>query len=196
MSEVRHLEVAPCSAHAFSVPPRARVRVTDLQGGQPGDLVAFSADDLLVRLSAARTRVENGKVTVTAGDGLWSNAQPPGVLLTMVEDTCEGHDLLYAPCCRYALRERFGVDRDGCLELLLEALAPWGVALHEVPDPVNLFFRVLVDARGRLRIGPRPSTAGDFVELRAEAACVVAVSACPAPRPDGPNTGFAVRVAT
>ena len=103
------------------------VRIVDLEGKQPGDPVAFKTDDFAVKLSQARTRVENQRVAVTQGHALWTNTFPPEVMFTITEDTYGTHDLLYPPCCRYALEKRFGVSRDGCLEHLAKALEPWGV---------------------------------------------------------------------
>ena len=144
--------VPPMSAKAFSVSTGQTVRVIDIDGRQPGDFVAFKADDFAVSVSQARSRVENQRVTVTQGHSLWTNRFPPEIIFTIVQDTHGAHDLLYTPCCRYALETRFGVSRDGCLEQLVKALEPWGVKPHEVPDPLNLFFDVAVDDVGGMEI--------------------------------------------
>jgi len=192
MSSPTQFAIPPMSAKALLVPHGHTLRITDIEGCQPGDLVAFNADDLSERFSQARTRVENRKVTATTGDALWSNAQPPKAMMTIAADTFGAHDLLYTPCCRYALEQRFGVSRPGCLEHLAEALAPWGIGLADVPDPLNLFFRVLVGPNGELRIGDAAWEPGDHIDLRAEIDCLVAVSTCSVPIAGRANTAFEV----
>jgi uncharacterized protein YcgI (DUF1989 family) len=145
-------------------------------------------------MSQARTRVENGRIAVTQGHSLWSNTFPPEVLFRITEDTGGPHDLLYPPCCRYALEKRFGVSHDGCLENLARALQPWGVQPHEIPDPLNLFFRVSVESGGAMSVAPPASLAGSSITLRAEAHCVVAVSTCAVPRQGRENSGYLVEL--
>lgn len=190
----RIIDIPPASARAFNVAPGEVIRVTDTAGGQPGDFVALRADDLSVHLSQARTRVENGVIALTRGHELWTNTFPPEVMFRIGGDTGGPHDLLYPPCCRYALEKRFGVSRDGCLENLAAALKPWGVRPHEVPDPLNLFFRVAVAEGHAMRVTPPDSAAGSFIELRAAMPCVVAISTCAAPRAGRASTGYVVEV--
>ncbi len=192
MSPGRVISIPPMSARAFVLRRGETARVVDVEGGQPGDLVAFAADDLSVAFSQARTRVENAAVRVTAGAGLWTNTQPPQVMLVITEDAGGPHDLLYAPCCRYALRKRFGADRDGCLENLARALAPWGVSERGVPDPLNLFFPVQVEANGAMRILRPRSRPGAAVTFRAEMDCLVGLSTCAAPVPGRENSAYRV----
>ena len=194
MSSGEAFTIPPMSARAFLLPRGHTLRIIDVEGRQPGDLVAFNADDLAERLSQARTRVENRKVAVTTGDALWSNAQPPRAMLTIAADTFGAHDLLYTPCCRYALEQRFGVSRPGCLEHLAEALAPWGIGVADVPDPLNLFFNVLVGPDGELRIGEPASKPGEHIDLRAEIDCLVAVSTCSVPLAGKANSAFEVKL--
>ena len=191
-SEVIH--IPPMSARAFTIAAGQTLRIVDVEGGQPGDLVAFRADDPSIRFSQARTRVENRKVRVTQGDILWTNAARPEVMFTITGDTCGAHDLLYTPCCRYALEKRFDVSRDGCLENLAKALGPWGVEARAIPDPLNVFFRVCVDRAGRMEIREPVSAPGGFIELRAEMDCVVAVSTCAVPLCGKENSGYEIQI--
>ena len=167
MSAFHNMEVQPCSARALTLVRGQRLRVVDIAGGQPGDLVAFHLHDLSERFSQSRTRVENRSCRVAAGNPLWTNAQPPAVMFNVIADGAGHHDLLYTPCCRYALEKRFGVSRDGCLENLARVLAPWGVQASDVPDPLNLFFDVRVTPDGALAMGEHRSKPWDWIELRA-----------------------------
>ena len=182
------------SARAVALMAGQVIRITDLHGRQSGDLVAFSSHDSAEKLSQARTRVENQTVALTTGHLLWSNANPPRPIFTVLADSFGGHDLLYAPCCRYALGKRFSLSRDGCLEQLVQALVPWGLRAVDLPDPLNLFFRVGVDTAGRMAILPADSQPGATLALRAEMDCLVAVSTCPVPRPGKTPSGYLVEI--
>lgn len=194
MSARQEIIVPAMSARAFVVRAGQTARIVDIEGQQPGDLVAFKADDLAVHLSQARTRVEARKVAVTRGDCLWSNTFPPEVMFTIIADTHGAHDLLYPPCCRYALEKRFGVSRDGCLEHLAGALQPWGVKPHEIPDPLNLFFRVSVNEVGGMTVEKPSSKPGSLIEVKAGMDCIVAVAACSVPFPSKKNSGYRIEV--
>jgi uncharacterized protein YcgI (DUF1989 family) len=186
--------IDPRSAKAFPVLKGQVLRIIDIAGGQPGDLVAYNLEDMRERFSQARTRVENRRWRITAGHRLWSNAQPPRVMFSVTEDTAGDHDLLFSPCCRYALELRFGVSRDGCLEHLAGALAPHGVILAEVPDPLSLFFSVTVAPDGTMAIGEHRSGPGDLLALRAEIDCLVAISTCSVPIAGRQNSGYLLEI--
>jgi len=163
----REIAIPPKSAKAFRASAGETVRIVDVEGRQPGDLVAFGADDLAVGFSQARSRVENRSIRVTKGHTLWTNEFHPRIMFTITGDTCGTHDLLYTPCCRYALETRFGVSGDGCLENLAKALTPWGITTFDIPDPLNLFFSVRVDD-GAMQVEDPISEPGDHIDLRAE----------------------------
>jgi uncharacterized protein YcgI (DUF1989 family) len=194
MDVCHEIIVPPMSAKAFSVTSGQTVRVIDIHGRQPGDFVAFKSADLAVKLSQARTRVENHKVAVTQGDNLWTNTFPPEIMFTITRDTHGGHDLLYPPCCRYALEKRFGVSRDGCLENLAKALNAWSVKPYEVPDPLNLFFSVSVYDGGRMEVRAPMSKPGSWIDLIAKMDCIVAVATCAVPFPGNANTDYRIKV--
>lgn len=193
---MRQLSIPPMSARAFTVLKGQTLRIVDVSGGQPGDFVAFHQEDLSERFSQARTRVENRTCRIAAGHNLWTGALTPRVMFTVTEDGAGDHDLLYTPCCRYALETRFGVSREGCQEHLARALAPWNLSPLEVPDPLNLFFTVHVGADGAMAIGRHRSPPGAAIVLRAEMNCLVAVSACSVPLEGRANSDFLVEVSS
>lgn len=186
----------PRSAGVWEVGAGARLRIIDPVGGQAGDVVLFDRHDMRVCFSQSRTRVENRTVRPTAGAELWSGGPEPVVLASIAALSPTARlDLLYTPCCRWALRKRFGLEQDGCWELLSGALYAHGVDAEKLPDPLNIFFGVDVDARGGMAIVPGGSAAGDALELRVVRDLIVAVSACPAPRADGgTSAGLIVEV--
>jgi uncharacterized protein YcgI (DUF1989 family) len=177
MSDVE-LIVAPMSARAVRLSPGDVLRVTDIEGRQVADLVAFNAHDTAEHLSQGFTRANNDKAGLLVGDQLFSNLNSP--MLTVVKDTVGVHDLLFPPCSRYLYEHVFGVHgKTGCREHLTDALEPFGIGFAQVTDPFNVFMNTAIDD-GRMAIYEPHSRAGDHVDLRAEMDLVVAVSSCAA----------------
>ena len=173
---------------SFVLPPRGKMaremaagtilRVTDIEGGQVGDLVAFARADLSEKFWISNTIRLNGTVYVTKGHVLYSELSRP--MLTLVDDTCGRHDLLAGSCNAEIDKVRYGVDgHRGCVENFVEALAPWGITREDVPMSINLFMNCPVEPDGSWRIEAPVSKAGDHVDLRAEMDLVVALSNCP-----------------
>ena len=99
----------------------------------------------------------------------------------MTEDTSRGdHDTLMAACDseRYIL---LGVKEyhDNCTDNLFAAMQALGLTPPECPSPLNLFMNIPWTPAGGLSFDPPTSKPGDFVTLRAELDCIVAMSACP-----------------
>src|SRR5262245_55841835 len=89
------------------------LRIIDAEGGQTGDLVAFSPDGR-ERLSNGRSFDYNGKIYLSTGDALWSDRSNP--MLTIVEDQVGRHDFLYASCSLEMYRIQYGATdyRSNC----------------------------------------------------------------------------------
>jgi uncharacterized protein len=156
-----------------------QLRVIDPEGGQSGDLVAFSQDGRQ-RLSNGRTFDYGGKIYVSTGDVLWSDRSSP--MLTIVADEVGRHDLLYTACSLEMYRIQYGVTgyHANCHDNLCTALRELGMEPDPLPTPFNFFMNVQVAEDGRLTFGPPKSRAGDAVTLRAEMDLAIALSACPA----------------
>ena len=154
------------------------LRIIDIEGGQTGDLVAFSSDGG-ERLSNGRSFDYNGKIYLSTGDVLWSDRSSP--MLTIVEDTVGRHDFLYASCSLEMYRIQYGVtDHPNCHANLLSALREIGIVPDSLPIAFNFFMNVEVLADGRLKILQPKCRAGDSMVLRAEMDLAIALSACPA----------------
>ena len=166
------------SGAALVVRAGETLRVTDLEGHQVADFICFNEHDHAERFSAAKTRLNLFKTRISTGDQLFSNRS--GVMFTIGADTVGIHDLLFASCNRWLYANVF--DRPGntgCLEILRDALEPYGITEDALPDPFNLFMKTSVGAANELAIELPESTAGDYVELTAEMDCLVAVTSCP-----------------
>ncbi|MEO3788253.1 urea carboxylase-associated family protein [Actinocorallia sp. B10E7] len=154
-----------------------RVSVVDLDGGQVGDVFAFTAD-MREHLSAAHTRATTNRLFPAPGQHFVTDRRRP--ILTLVSDTSPGwHDMLIPACDpeRYA-RLGAGPDHPSCAENLRRGLADLGLAAQVTPQPVNVFMRIPVEGN-ELRWLPAATRPGDAITFQAVMDCVLVVSACP-----------------
>jgi uncharacterized protein len=187
--------VPPRSGMAWRLAAGQRVRITDPEGGQSGDLFAVAADDVQDGQSNGRTFDMGGTIRLSAGSLLYSRRSRP--LLRIVEDEVGVHDMLYAPCSQEMFELQYGVTgpHPNCFDNLAGPLAQFGVPSATVTIAFNFFMNVAIGPGGRLEIGPPASTAGQSMTFAAERDVLVAVTSCAAP---GANAGGArpVRVDT
>lgn len=174
------VRIPPRSGTALELRQGDILTVIDPEGSQVSDLVAFAREDTQEAISNGRTFDYEETIALTAGATLWSNRSRP--MLKIVEDTVGTHDFLLTPCSR-ATFEHFYPDQPvhrGCFGNLAEALAPFGIAMDQIPTAFNVFMNVPVARDGRLRVDPPISKAGDLIRLRAEMDLVVGLTACSA----------------
>ncbi|MFC3097948.1 urea carboxylase-associated family protein [Alteraurantiacibacter palmitatis] len=173
--------IPPRSGTAFRLDQGQVLEVTDLEGCQVADLIAFAADDVREALSNGRTFDYEETLKLTTGNTLWSNRSNP--MLTLVHDDVGCHDFLLTPCSEATFRHFYPehpVHR-GCFGNLAEALAPYGVEPDRIGTAFNLFMNVPFDgASGRIRVEPPPSRAGDCLRLEARMDLVIGLTACSA----------------
>ena len=155
------------------------LRITDPQGGQSGDLVAFSQDGRQ-RLSNGRTFDYGGKIYLSRGDVLWSDRSEP--MLTIVADDVGRHDFLYSPCSLEMYRIQYGATgyHANCHDNLCAELRKLSIVPEPLPTAFNFFMNVEVRADGQLVFAPPRSRAGDSFVVCAEMDLAIAVSSCPA----------------
>lgn len=173
-------EVAATTGGAWQVPAGGLVRVTDVEGGQSGDVFFVDAADVIDGLSNGRSFDYNGTILLTVGATLFSSRSRK--LATIVHDDVGRHDFLYTPCSQEMYELQYGVTEPhpNCYENLTMALSGFGVPAATVTVAFNIFMCTSVAADGRLSIEPPRSGTGDSIVFRAERDVVVAVSACPA----------------
>lgn len=155
------------------------IEIVDLDGGQVGDLWAFSADDPGELLSASHTRAALSRLFPAPGEAFVSNRRRP--ILTLLEDTSPGrHDMLIAACDAERYRS-LGVEERhaNCAENLVTACDALGILPQGVPQPVNVFMDTPVLPDGRIDWRPAATSAGDRIVLRAERDLHLVLSACP-----------------
>ena len=174
----RHL-IAAGSGAGLRLARGQHLRIIDLEGGQSGDLMAFSHDGR-ERLSNGRTFDYDGKIYLSTGDVLWSDRSSP--MLTIVADDVGRHDFLYASCTIEMYRKQYAVTgyHPNCHDNLIAALRELDVEAAPLPTAFNFFMAANVAADGSLAFEPPRSRAGDSLIVRAEMDLVIALSACPA----------------
>ena len=156
-----------------------RIKIINTHGSQVVDTWAFNAADMSECMSMEHTRGVIEKMYPEPGEAFVTTHRRP--ILTVVEDTSPGaHVSLIAACDRYRY-ELLGVEghHDNCTDNLDDALAELGLKTPYTPSPFNMFMIKEWGEGLALKRRPPTSRPGDYVVLRAEMDCVVAVSACP-----------------
>ena len=173
--------IEPRSGVAFTLNKGDILTVTDPQGEQVADLLAFAESDVAEAISSGRTLDYASRIYLTTGDLIYSNRS--NVLLEIIADDVGRHDFLLTPCSKDTFRIIYG-DSDphrGCFGNLAHALAPYGVNEDMIPVAFNCFMNVTVDGQtGVLAVEPPLSKAGDSITFRAVENLVVGLTACSA----------------
>ncbi|WP_138751963.1 DUF1989 domain-containing protein [Paenibacillus sinopodophylli] len=154
------------------------IKVTDLEGEQVADFVAFNADDYSERLDPGVTMDALHTMDIEPGDHLYSNKYKP--ILTVIADTVGKHDFINS-ACRSEMYEVL-YNKQGhasCYGNLSQALAPFHVPSPDQYYPFNLFMNTVIASSGQISVERPLSKAGDYIELRAEMDVIIAISACP-----------------
>jgi uncharacterized protein len=165
-------------AKAVHVAAGRPFRVVDVEGGQVVDLFAFVAEDVSEYASAEHTRVAVDRLFPLPGQDFVTNRRRP--ILRFEQDDSPGvHDMLCAACDPYRYQFLGAEGHASCAESLRDAMTELGHVDIEIPQPINLFMAVGVNADGSLAWGPAPTKAGESVLLRALLPSIVVASACP-----------------
>lgn len=183
---------------AFEIKKGARMRIIDLHGAQIIDFMAwkapYSPSTTCEHFSASYTRHALGSAAPPAiGEHLYTNKDRK--MFEIVADTVKVHDMQFM-ACNPGFYERLGKRKhrscaNNVAEAMTEFLRGKGDARGiidadagnevtfewwQVHDPFNVFQNTPYYA-----IKPRisPSRKGDYLDLRAQMDCVVALSSCP-----------------
>jgi len=167
------------SGRAIRLQAGQSLRIINTHGHQVVDTWAFAAHDLTEFLSMEHMRAAIDRIMPRPGDALVTNRRRP--ILTLVEDTSPGiHDTIIAACDIYRY-QGLGIAgyHDNCADNLRAGMAALGLVPPEVPSPLNLWMNIPVRPDGSIEWRPTVAKPGDYVVLRAEMDCVLAMSACP-----------------
>ena len=174
--------ISPQSGVALRLKAGEVLAIIDPLGEQVADLIAYTEDDPREWLSSGRTFDYNETIYLTTGHTLYSNRSRP--LLKLMRDDVGWHDFLLTPCAPETFELLYppgtAKGHPSCLGNLSAALAPYGIAQDQVPTTFNIFMNVRVGEDGRVVLGSPTSKAGDRLELRAECALIIGLTACSA----------------
>ena len=171
------------------VPAGGLLRITDLEGNQAVDFLAYLASDTAERYSAAETVVWQRSIFLGEGSVLRSDTGRP--LLTVVEDDVGRHDTLAGACSKESNALRYGhhtTHQHACVENFLSEGARWGLGKRDLVSNINWYMNVPVEASGTLGIVDGISAPGRSVVLRSHEDVLVLISNCP--QVNNPCNGF------
>lgn len=170
--------IAPGKAHALRIDAGRTLDITDVEGRQVADMVAFTADPDVEWLSPTHTRSSLGRFRLRQGDTLLTNVRRP--ILQLSHDDVGVHDMAFAMCDAERYRDDFGLaDHANCRDAMAEALVPYGIPVHRIPDPVNVFQNSEISPDGSIETLEPRSRAGDRASFTALVDVLVVVTACP-----------------
>jgi uncharacterized protein YcgI (DUF1989 family) len=180
--------IPPKSSLGFVVKKGQYLRITDVEGKQVGDMAIFNEQNLKEKLSTAYTaeyhrggdlpRTRWFDICLSVGDKLYSTIWSPMMTLMVDTQVPSGvHDFFGRSCSRYWY-SRYGINQDGCLELLANAVSKWGITREEIPDSFNVFMNTRMEGKRWYTEEP-VSRRGDYIELRAEMDLVGGITTCP-----------------
>jgi uncharacterized protein YcgI (DUF1989 family) len=173
--------IEPRSAKAFKIKAGQRLKISDPEGEQVGDLVAFNQADQDEYISSGRSIDYASRLFLTTGDILYSNRSNP--MFNILSDDVGRHDFTLTPCSEDTFRIIYGDENPapGCEGNLARVLAPYGISRDRIPIAFNVFMHVHVDGdSGEIKVLPPKSRAGDAIVLEAKMDMVVALTACSA----------------
>lgn len=185
-----HDHVIPAKGHwAYEMRAGQLLRLEDVEGQQPIDLICYRLGNLAEKFWAAHTAKLNGTIYITTGHVLYSDLVNP--MMTVLEDSVGINDVICGSCSAALDRVRYGPEKavPGCMDNFEAAIEPWGLKREDIPMCFNVFLNYPVGEGGRVAMDQQaPSKAGDHMLLRAEMDLLVAISNCP--QENNPCTGF------
>jgi uncharacterized protein len=192
---LQHFVIPKCTGQAFEVYEGQALKIVEVEGGQCADMDIFNLHNFKERFGASLT------VSISHHEyrfeQLFSAAPDCNVMFTILEDPV-GVNYCGGRCCwrtyqAHEFYQGFDLERHGnCQDNLAAAIAPYGLTPYDVHDCFVPFMNVVNDSHGRWKIEAPVAQKGDFIVMRAEMDCLVAISACPgelsnggAPKPLG-----------
>lgn len=173
--------IPPRSGVAFELKKHQLLKVTDPNGEQVADLLAYRRSDVGEVLSSGRSIDYAARIYLSTGDRLYSNRS--NVLLEIQADSVGRHDFLLTPCSAEMFRIIYGDEQPhrGCFGNLAAALAPYGIEADNIPTAFNIFMNVRIDGdSGVVSVEPPLSKAGDSIVFEAREDLIIGLTACSA----------------
>lgn len=176
--------VSGAHGKAFKVSAGTEVTITDLEGEQVIDFMAFVSPNIKESLSVCNTRFNLRRLYLLEGDVLLSNLQKP--IAKIIQDTVGIHNMT-APSCDSHFYKNLGKgpEHRSCFQNFTEVFEEYGIEPSDLPPPLNFFqntpdlFHTNPEDTKELSLGEAASKPGDFVKIRFYTDAIFAVSVCP-----------------
>ncbi len=155
-----------------------RVRITDVEGDQIGDMFAISRDDHSEFLCPSKTRAVIWELFPKLGEAFYSTRRRP--ILSYLEDTSPGaHDMFFSPCDLQLFTD-LGVEgyHANCHDNYIKVAEKLHLSHRFVPDPINVFQNTPAAADGSILMKNTLTKPGDSVTFRAELDIYLILTAC------------------
>jgi len=183
-------EVIPAREYTSLILHQGEIlRVIDFEGKQVADLVAFNATDKGEKLSCVYSNILNGTWKLAKGPILYSNRARP--MFSIIEDKVGLH---YSGGGFFSeeinfLRFKVRPTRN-CADNLSFAFKPHGIQREDFDFDCcfNIFMNLTFQSDGSMKLQEPLSKPGDYIDLRSEMDCIIAISNCPQDK--NPSNGF------
>jgi uncharacterized protein YcgI (DUF1989 family) len=165
---------------AFEIKKGETLRVIDVDGKQVADLVAIRSADRSEKLSCVYSNLMNKRWMLTKGDTLFTNRANP--MFFILEDKVGLHYTGGGYCTPEINIKRFNdSEMKNCEDNLALAFEPYGVTRYEFNFDCcfNINMNLTYQRDGSMVLEEPFSKPGDYIDLRAEMDCIVAISNCP-----------------
>ncbi len=165
---------------AFKLKKGEYLTVTDIEGEQVSDLLAYNLTDIREVISSGRSLDYAENIYLTTGNILYSNRSNP--MLTIVKDEVGRHDFTLTPCSKDTFKILYNDDNPhhGCQGNFEKVLSKWGIKADDIPTAFNVFMNVEFDKTGKISVLPPKSKAGESTIFKAEMDLIIALTACSA----------------
>lgn len=185
--------LVPGAAWSHVLKRGTALRLTDTDGGANVGAILYNADCPVERLNIPDTLKAQHLARLTQSSVLYSDMGR--ILCSLTHDTLGWHDALCGCLDAAAARAKYGearyqeqrndFHRNARDSFLLE-LEKYGLGPRDLSPNVNFFSKVSVGDNGAMAYQPNHSSAGSFVELRAEMNVLLILSSCPHPLDPNP----------
>lgn len=199
---VLHTEVLPGGSTWSHVLKRGTaLRITDTEGGANVAAYFLNFELPSERFNLPDTLKAQHTARLTKGHVLYSDMGR--ILCSITEDTVGWHDPLAGMSNAALVEKKYGKSsyqqmrndwHQNAREALSVELGKYGMGVRDLHATVNFFSKVTVDEEGGLHYHANNSTAGAYVELRAEMNVLVLLNTCP--HPMEPEGGYAPKPVT
>ncbi|MBT4989275.1 MAG: urea carboxylase-associated family protein [Rickettsiales bacterium] len=165
---------------AFKLKRGEYLTVTDIEGEQVSDMLAYNLEDIREVISSGRSLDYAENIYLTTGNILYSNRSNP--MLTIDKDEVGRHDFTLTPCSKDTFRILYNDDNPhhGCQGNFEKVLSAWGIEADDIPTAFNVFMNVEFDNIGKISVLPPKSKAGESTKFKAEMDLIIALTACSA----------------